>query len=491
MILIAEAPRRTAALLISVLVLAAACQRAWSQQPDARREILNLLAAHRFQQAEAAAQKYLAAVPHDCNGNVLLALALRGEGRLQPAFTAFSLAAKACPHSLAAVEGAAEMAYQLKLPEAKDFVTRVIQSQPSEQTGYAMLASIDARDGDCKGAVENYEKAKALVDANPSALRLFAQCLINLDRAPDAVPVVAQLLSLQNTTANRIALARTQEAAKDRKGALSTLQPILAADSADAAAFLLGAKLAEAENDTPHAVEWFRKAMQLDPRDATAYLAFAELCFNHAAFQVGVDFLTVGLQQLPSNAQLHLARGVLEEQMAKMDLALADFQEAHRLDPQLSFAQDAMGMLSSQNHDNATALEVFAKQSQIHPEDALLQYLYAEALSQADGAGQDVTEKAIAAAYKAVRLEPSYQAARDLLCGLLLRHNDLAATIEQAKEAIKRDPNDEVALYHQFRAENKLNHKEEASALLKQLQVARAHNQEPLTKFLLEEARTP
>ena len=154
---------------------------------------------------------------------------------------------------------------------------------------------------------------------------------------------------------------------------------------------MLGAKLAEAENDTPHAVEWFRKAMQLDPRDPTAYLAFAELCFNHAAFQVGVDFLTVGLQQLPSSAQLHLARGVLEEQMARMDLALADFQEAHRLDPQLSFAQDAMGMLFSQNHDNDAALEVFAKQSQIHPEDALLQYLYAEALSQADGAGQDVS----------------------------------------------------------------------------------------------------
>jgi len=51
-----------------------------------------------------------------------------------------------------------------------------------------------------------------------------------------------------------------------------------------------------------------------------------------------------------------LARGVLKEQMAQMDDALNDFEQAHRLDPKLSFAQDAIGMLFSQKHDNAAAL---------------------------------------------------------------------------------------------------------------------------------------
>jgi tetratricopeptide (TPR) repeat protein len=489
--LFANHAHRTAVVVTAVLLLQIPSHRAWPQQPGKKRQILSLLAAHRFQQAEAAATEYLATAPHDCSGNVLLGLALRGQGKLQPAFTAFDVAAKECPSSLAALEGASEMAYQLNLPQAKDLLTRVIAARPADETGYAMLASIDARKGDCEGAVANYSRAKTLVWGNPSALRLFAQCLINLSRAAEAIPVVSQLIALQDTTANRIALARTQETAKDRKSAMATLQPLLTGDSADPAAVLLAARLAEAENETAQAVEWFRKAIQMNPHDATAYLAFAELCFNHGAFQVGIDFMTLGLQQLPSNARLHLARGVLEEQMSNMDAALADFQEAHRLDPQLSFAQDAIGMLFSQKHDNAAALELFEKQSHIHPEDALMQYLYAEALSQADGAGQDVTEKAIAIAYKAVKLEPSYQPARDLLCVLLLRHNDLAAVIEQAKEALRRDPNDEVALYQQFRAESKLHHAEEASALLKQLQLAKAHNQEPTTKFLLEEARTP
>jgi hypothetical protein len=48
-----------------------------------------------------------------------------------------------------------------------------------------------------------------------------------------------------------------------------------------------------------------------------------------------------------------------------------------------------------------------------------------------------------------VQLEPGYQPARDLLCVLLLRHNDLAGVIAQAEEAMKRDPYDEVALYQE------------------------------------------
>jgi predicted Zn-dependent protease len=215
------------------------------------------------------------------------------------------------------------------------------------------------------------------------------------------------------------------------------------------------------------------------------------MSFNHGAFKVGVDFLTLGIQQLPSEARLYLARGVLEEQMTLMDAALRDFEEAHRLDPQLSFAQDAMGMLFSQKHESAAALDLFEKQSQFHPDDPLLQYLYAEALSQVENPDQKTTEKAIASAQRAVQLEPGYQPARDLLCVLLLRHNDLAGVIAQAEEATKRDPYDEVALYQELLAERKLNHPEKTATLVKQFKDAKAHNQEAKTKYILQEAQPP
>jgi predicted Zn-dependent protease len=464
----------------------------FAQQPSAQKqEIYNLLAAHRFQQAEQAATSLLAATPGDCSVNVLLGLALRGENKLEPAFKAFHAAMGQCPQSLAAVAGAAETAFLLNNPEAKGLVTQVIKLRPADETGYAMLGAIDARTNDCTGAVENYAKAPVHVNGSAAALRQYGGCLVFLDRPAEAIPILSRLVVLQDNSTNRIALARAQAAAKDRPAALATLQPLLGADSRNSAAFLFAAQLAEADNKTPQAVEWFRKAIELNPKDATAYLSFAEMSFNHGAFKVGADFLTLGIQQLPSEARLYLARGVLEEQMTQMDAALHDFEEAHRLDPQLSFVEDAMGMLFSQKHDSAAALDLFAQQTQLHPDDPLLQYLYAEALSQVENGDEKVREKAIAAAQRAVLLEPSYQPARDLLCVLLLRHNDLAGVIAQAEEARKRDPYDEVAIYQEMLAEHKLNHTDRAAVLVKQFQEAKAHNQEARTKYILQETQSP
>jgi tetratricopeptide (TPR) repeat protein len=481
-----------AAVALSLLLLLVSPSKSFAQQPSTQKQaIYNLLAAHRFPQAEQAASAYLAAKPDDCSVHVLLGLALRGENKLAPALKAFRTAMSQCPQSLAAVEGSAETAFLLNDPEAKTLVNRVIQLRPADETGYAMLGAIDARAGDCAGAVENYARAPTRISENPAALRQYGGCLVSLGRPAEAIPLLSRLLTLQDNSTSRVALARAQAAAKDRPAALATLQPLLGAGSRDSVAFLLAAELAEADNQTPQAVEWFRKAIEINPKDATAYLSFAEMSFNHGAFKIGADFLTLGIQQLPSEARLYLARGVLEEQMSQMDAALRDFEEAHRRDPQLSFAEDAMGMLFSQKHDNAAALALFAQQSQLHPDDPLLHYLYAEALSQIENADQKLLEKAIATAQRSVQLEPGYQPARDLLCVLLLRHNDFEGVVAQAEEALKRDPYDEVALYQELLAEHKLNHTDKAAVLVKRFQAAKAHNQEARTKYVLQEAPAP
>jgi tetratricopeptide (TPR) repeat protein len=482
----------TSALFLSLLYPPP--NRSLAQQPPAqnhtqKQEIYNLLAARHFQQAEQAAATYLAVNPSDCSGNVLLGLALRGQSKLDPAFKAFRTAMQQCPQSMAALEGAAETAFLLNSPEARSLVTRVIQLRPTDETGYAMLGAIDARNGDCAGAVENYAKVPTHVHQSPPALRQYGACLMNLGRATEAVLQLSQLLNLQPNSVNRMALARAQAAAKDTSAALTTLQPLLDAGSRDDAAFLLAARLAEADNNTPKAVEWFRKAIEINHKNADAYLAFAEMTFNHAAFKVGIDFLNLGIRALPSEARLYLARGVLEEQLTQLDDALRDFQEAHRLDPQLSFAEDAVGMLMSQNHDSASALTLFAKQAQLHPDDPLLQYLYAETLSQTPGEDESVKVQSITAAKRAVQLEPSYQPARDLLCVLLLRHNDIAEVVTQAEEAKKLDPYDEVAIYQELLAQRKLKNNDAIALLVKQLQEAKAHNQETKTKYILEEAQ--
>ena len=354
-----------------------------------------------------------------------------------------------------------------------------------------MLGAMDARGGDCAGAVENYAKAPDSVEKSVPALRQYGKCLVAVGQPAAAVPVLAHLLELEDSGPNRIALAYAQAAAKDAPSALSTLQPLLDDTSHDSDAFLLAAQIAESTDDTPKAVQWFRRAIQDDPKNVDAYLNFAVVCFNHGAYKVGEDFINLGIQQLPAEARLYLARGVFEEQMTNADAALHDFEEAHRLDPKLSFAEDAMGMLFSQKHDDAKALELFAEQSRLHPNDALLQYLYAEALSEAAKTDAKLLDEAIHSARRATQLEPNYQPARDLLCVLLLRNNDLPGVVAQAEAATKLNPYDDVAIYQELLAEHRLQHLDKAAALVKKLEIAKQHNQHETTKYALQEAPEP
>lgn len=481
--------RLTPTRILTLWLVAASLTTSAAQQPSSQKqEIYQLLASRQYQQAEQAARTYLTSAPSDCSVGVFLGIALRGESKPRPALKAFTTALHQCPQSLAALEGAAETAFQLNDPQAKTLILKVIQVKPGEEAGYAMLGAIDARAGDCAGAIENYAKAANSVDHSVPALRQYGKCLVTLGHAAAAVPVLTHLLGLEESDPNRIALAYAEAVANDQAAAIATLQPLLGDVSHNSDAFLLAAQIAESTNETPKAVEWFRKAIENDPRNVDAYLNFSVVCFNHGAFKVGEDFINLGIQQLPAEARLYLARGVFEEQMSQTDVALHDFEKAHRLDPKLSFAEDAIGMFFSQNHDNAKALALFAEQSRLHPNDALLQYLYAEALSEAANTDENLLEKAIRSARRATQLEPSYQQARDLLCVLLVRHNDLQGAIAQAVAATKLNPYDDVAIYQELLAEHRLQHVEKVATLVKKLGIAKAHNQRGATNYVLQEA---
>jgi len=365
-------------------------------------QVVELLRAQQFEAAEQAAQQLLAAHPHDCRLLSLSGLALNGMRRPDAAKQAFEEALKTCPDNLLALEGAAQIAYAEKQPDAAELLQRILALRPNDVTTHAMLAAVDRGQENCRAALPHFDASRALFAAHPQLQEGYAFCLASTGDDRTAAQNYQQVLDQHPDDTARYNLAIIQSRLHDPKAALATLQPLLTGGSEEAP-LELGSRLAEDAGDTPQAVQLLRQAILREPKNPDNYLRFAELSFTHNSALVGIDMLNAGLTELPDAARLYLARGVLEVQLSQFDKAIDDFRQAHRLESQLSLAMDAIGIMQSQQHQFDASLKLFEEQAREHPQDGLLQYLYAEALAQSQSADENL---AIAAAERSVAIEP-------------------------------------------------------------------------------------
>jgi tetratricopeptide (TPR) repeat protein len=451
-------------------------------------ESMQLLKQHDYVAAAAAADRVLAGNPENCPTLTVRGLALQGEGKREQALLSFAKALEFCPAFLPALEGAAQLEYDSRAPGAESLLKRILQLRPDDMTTSAMLAAIESRAGACTEAIPHFQKSAMLIERSPAAEHEYGACLAAEANWDMAVEVYARLLQQEPTEANRLALASAQSEAGHFQVALETMGPLVSVAAPDPGALRMAAEIAEKKGDTPQAVRWLRQAIVLSPRNIDSYLVFAALSFAHSSFQVGIDMLNVGLKENPKSAQLYLARGVLLVQLSRLDAALRDFSQAHALDPTLSLADDALGMLRSQQHQPEGAMAIYRKAAQTHPDDALLEYLYAESLSKKTGSnGAPGMKAAIKASERAVALEPGYGPARDLLCALLVRSQQFNAAVAQAEEARRRAPEDQQALYQEIMAERHLGDKARLNALVARLNQLRMQEQGRRTQYLLYE----
>ncbi len=151
---------------------------------------------------------------------------------------------------------------------------------------------------------------------------------------------------------------------------------------------------------------------------------------------------------------------------------------ANRLDPSLSFVGAAAGIAASQAHKSAAALATFRAAAKQHPNNALTQYLLAEALSEENKtAGNPNYAEEITAAKRAVSLDPKRLDAHDLLASIYLQSDELNLSIQQSRESLKIDPNDEQAIFHLMIALRKSGRKEEVAELVQRLVQVRQDQQ--------------
>jgi tetratricopeptide (TPR) repeat protein len=470
--------------LAGLIVLSSLCSLGWAQTSTVLAEITAALRSHDFDTALRLSEEALKRTPADVRLLTLRGLAYSGEGRSELALGSFQQALKLSPDYLPALEGAAQTEYQQGSAEAKPLLLRVLKLRPADPTTHAMLAVIEYKARNCPGAIEHFQSARSLLMNEPDALMEYGACLFSSDRSSEAIPLLQRALVLNSANpVVRYNLALVQWKVGQAEEALKTLSPLLDDASAPEDVLTLAADIHESRNDTEGAVELLRKAILAHPKQKAAYLQFASLSFDHASVEVGIDILNAGLAQLPNAADLYVARGVLLSKLSNSAQAMDDFETANRLDPDLSFAGAAAGIAESQAHKSDAALETFRVAAKQHPKDALTQYLLAEALSEQNKTSEkpDYTEE-IAAAQRAVSLDPMRLDAHDLLASIYLQSDQTDLSLAQSEESLRIDPKDEQAIFHLMIALRKSGRKAEVAELVQRLVKVREENQTELKR---------
>jgi tetratricopeptide (TPR) repeat protein len=465
------------------------------QRQDAAAPILSALRSRDFAQALTLSRSALAANPGDFRIWTLRGMATAGTGDLAGALSAYQHALQLQPNYLPALEGAAQTEFQIGR-DARPLLEKILSQRPDEPVSHMLLGILDARNDDCSGAVDHFSHASAVMAHQPEALTDNGSCLAAANRSDAAVSSFSAALALDPGSAPaRFNLALAQFNAHDPDGALGTLTPLTSGSPGHPDALVLAAQIDESKGDTAHAVTLLRSALLLDPKDLDAYLQFATLSFDHASPQVGIDIVNAGINQMPGEPQLYLVRGILLAQTGEFAKAADDFDAANRLDPRLQFLGVAQGLVQSQEHNSAAALEKFRAAVRAHPGEAYAWYLLAEALAEkGKPEGSAEYREEIHAATMAVKLDSKLVEARDLLSGAYYAGGHMQEAIEESRTALAQNPKDESAVYHLMLALRQTGHDEEARGLVQQLVQLRANskvNQPPARNYHLYEQKQP
>jgi tetratricopeptide (TPR) repeat protein len=460
------------ALVLAVMVAAVhfAFPQRSSGAPQSLAGIESALRSGNFDQADQLTHAAIERWPQDPRLWALRGMALAGAQKPTFALSAYQHSLQLAPNYLPALEGAAQIEYQRGSDKAKPLLGRILDTDPANTTAHAMLAMIALKAHDCPEAVRHFRRATPAINSQPSALNAYGYCLANLSRFEEAIPILAQVVALNQNESARYNLALAQWQAGHGDDSLKTLQPLLDGGTTDEDILTLAADVEESMNHTPRATELLRAAILANPQKVEGYLHFTTLASNHKSYQVGIDMLNAGLTQIPHAAALYLARGILNAQLGLIPKAMDDFETAERYDPQLSFLGTAEGVAETQNDKFGEAIEKFRTQARKHPDDALTQCLLAESLS-ATGATEGSPEyrEEITAANRALKLDPKSATAHDLLAGAYLRAAKTDLAIEHSEAALRIDSQDQEAVYHLILALRKTDRKAEIPALTERL----------------------
>jgi tetratricopeptide (TPR) repeat protein len=460
---------------LGLFLLFAISLSAQSPRDDRFDSIYSSLQGGNFNEALTLIGPALARFPNNAQLWAMQGVAYAGQKNQSAALSSFHHAIALSPDYLPALQGAAQIEYDEGKAEAIPLIKHVLRLSPGDPTSYGMLALLEYQQKNCAAAVEDFEKAGTLFDAQPAALHANAICLVRLKQFDRAALIFERALALHpDDPRERRLLAAIQVMADKPADALSTLGPLFETKDPDADTLELASRAHEGIKDTSEAVSLLRQAILLEPQNLNLYLDFANLAYAHDSFQIGVDVITDGLALQSNAAPLYFSRGVLYVELAQYDKAEADFEKAYELDPNQSLSSAAQGLAAAQENNYDRALAKVQAALARKPDNAFMLYLQADILAAktSDPADADF-QLAIRSARRAVRLQPTLGPAWTVLAKLDLEAGRYKQAAEECRRALHDNPSDQAAVYHLVQALRKSGDMGEVPELLKRLALLR------------------
>jgi tetratricopeptide (TPR) repeat protein len=212
-------------------------------------------------------------------------------------------------------------------------------------------------------------------------------------------------------------------------------------------------RIAVLRGDPAAAWESFRKACELFPTYGPAHYALAQVnrklgrteeaeqelalyARHETVVPPSADPLRDQLRKLDMRAAAHLERGVQLEQVGRLKDALAETEEALRLDPELVKAHINLLILYGRMGNREKAEEHFQAAVKLNPTQFPDAYYNYGVLLIMEGKLDDAEQ----AFRKALAISPSYSAAHNDLGNLLERQGKLSEATAEYRKATEDDP---------------------------------------------------
>jgi tetratricopeptide (TPR) repeat protein len=132
------------------------------------------------------------------------------------------------------------------------------------------------------------------------------------------------------------------------------------------------------------ALSAFQDGIRVNPKSERNYLNLAALSAHLGKWDLAVESVSDGIQQLPGAYRLYLCRGLLNQKQAKTQAGL-DYRRAIELAPKSPEPYEALALSQIEAGQLRSALKVLRDANHIAPKDPGNYYLQAEALVRIGG----------------------------------------------------------------------------------------------------------